>query len=213
MIKDYDRRFWFGASEGNYIFGQKSGAAYRDWWRVKCGVEEPKFHGNIYTRAGNTFEHSILRTWEPGVRFDRQILIPSLRFRANLDGNTEDEILEVKTYQIDKGFKVTEGYYYQAQLQILAWNMEEILPFSDCKGKPVLKKKNPPLKRHIILAYGLYADEYYHEYTQEQIEEGSIEIDPKRILVFETKPSRGTQRAAKKNLRKMAKQLRKEEVR
>lgn len=213
MIHEYDRRFWFGASDAKYIYGSQNTNSWRDWWRLKCGVEESKFHGNIFTKAGNTFEHSILKTWNPEIQFDRQIIIPELRLRANLDGNTEDEIFEVKTYQIDKTFKVTEGYFYQAQLQMLAWKIEPIINFVDCQGRPELKSKNPPLKKHTILAYGLYPDEYYGEYTAEQIEKGLIPIDEKRIIPFEIKASRGTQRKGRKTLQKLARKLREEEVR
>ena len=214
MIHDYDRSHWFGASDAKYIMATSHGSkSWGDWWRIKCGVEENSFYGNIYTKAGNTYEHSILSTFVPrGVVLDRQILIPHLRLRVNLDGNTEDTIYEVKTYQIDKKFEVTDGYYYQAQIQMLAWKLEPILDFVDCEGCPDLKSKNLPLKKHVILAYGLYPDEYYAEYTDEQIERGEIPIEKDRIQVYEIKPSRGAQRRAKKNLNKLAKQLRKEEV-
>ena len=212
MINDYDRSHWFGASDSKYIMGSQESKTWNDWWKLKCGIKGNTFLGNIYTKAGNTFEHSILRAWNPCIKYDRQILVPSLRLRVNLDGNLADEIYEVKTYQIDNGFKVTDGYYYQAQLQMLAWNMESYIDFVDCKGKPLLYPKNPPLQKHTILAYGLYPDEYYSEYTDEQIHEGLIPIEKNRIQTFEIKPSRSTMRKARKNLTKLAKRLRKEEI-
>lgn len=213
MIHDYDRSHWFGASDSKYIMAtSQSSKSWNDWWRVKCGVEKSSFFGNIYTKAGNTFEHSILQSFVPHVVVDRQIIIPHLRLRVNLDGNTEDTIYEVKTYQIDKKFEVTDGYYYQAQIQQLAWKLEPSIRFVECEGCPDVYGKNPPLKNHYILAYGLYPDEYYAEYTDEQIENGEIPIDEKRIQVFEIKPSRGVQRRARKNLKKLTKRLRKEEA-
>lgn len=212
MIHDYDRSHWFGASDSKYIMASSHGSkSWNDWWRIKCGVEESSFHGNIFTKAGNTFEHSILLSYVPQVVMDRQIVIPHLRLRVNLDGNTNDTIYEVKTYQVDKKFEVTDGYYYQAQLQMLAWRLEPIIQFVECEGCPDVYGKNPPPK-HFILSYGLYPDEYYAEYTDEQIEKGLIPIDKDRIQVFEIKPSRGVQRRAKKNLVKLAKRLRKEEI-
>ena len=213
MIHDYDRRYWFGASDARYIYGSHTTNSFRDWWRLKCGLDESNFHGNIYTKAGNVFEHSILKAWNPDIQFDRQIIIPELRFRANLDGNTIDEIVEVKTYQINKTFKVTEDHYNQAQLQMLAWKLEPVIRFKDCQGKPELKPKNLPLRKHTILAYGLYPDEYYAEYSKEQIEKGEIPIEYSRILSFEISPSRSAQRRGRKTLHKLAKQLQKEEVR
>ena len=213
MIHDYDRSHWFGASDSKYIMSMSEGTkSWNDWWKVKCGAMDNNFHGNIYTKAGNTFEHSILKAWNPNIQFDRQIVVPSLRLRVNLDGNLADEIFEVKTYQIDKGFKVTDGYYYQSQIQMLSWKLEPLFCFVECKGSPTLKRKNPSLKKHTILAYGLYPDEYYAEYTDEQIEKGLIPIDRDRIKEFEIKPSKGTQRKARKRLTKLASQLREEEI-
>lgn len=213
MIKDYDRSHWFGASDAKYIFSDSQlSNSWRDWWDVKCGRNTTAFGGNVYTRAGNTFEHSILRTYDKRIRFDRQIRIPELRLRVNLDGNTDDEIYEVKTYQIDKAFKVTDAYFHQAQLQMLAWKMEKLINWVDCDGVPKQKSKNLPLKQHYILAYGLYPDEYYATYTDEQIEKGLIPIDRDRIKVYEVGRSRSFERSGKKVLKKLAKRLRKEEV-
>lgn len=212
MIHDYDRSHWFGASDGRFIFQDNINRSWEDWWKVKCGLSEQAFSGNIYTKAGNTFEHSILKAFDPSIRFDRQILIPELRLRVNLDGNTDDEIFEVKTYQIGKQFKVHDGYFYQAQLQMLAWEIEPIIHWQVCDGRPPLIPKNPTLKKHTIIAYGLYPDEYYGEYSAEDIENGNIPIDVGRIQTFEVGRSRGTIRQAKKRLKKLAKQLGKEEV-
>lgn len=213
MIHDYDRAHFFGASDAKYIMASSHGSkSWNDWWRIKCGIDENLFKGNLYTKAGNTFEHSILKTYLPSVVMDRQIIIPHLRLRVNLDGNTEDSIYEVKTYQIDKKFEVTDGYYYQAQIQQLAWKLEPSIRFADCEGCPDVYGKNPPLQKHYILAYGLYPDEYYAEYSDEQIENGEIPIDMNRIDVIEIKPSRGVQRRARRTLKKLAEKLRKEEV-
>ena len=212
MIHDYDRSHWFGASDSKYIMSPSQSSSWNDWWKIKCGVTDNPFKGNLYTKAGNTYEHSILHSFVPHAVMDRQIVIPHLRLRVNLDGNTEDTIYEVKTYQIDKKFDVTDGYYYQAQIQQLAWKLEPSIRFKECEGCPDVYGKNPPLAKHFILAYGLYPDEYYAEYTKDAIEKGLIPIDKNRIEVIEIKPSRGVQRRARKNLTKLAKRLRKEEV-
>jgi len=213
MIHDYDRRYWFGASDAKHIFAQSdSTKSWRDWWDIKTGRIANKFTGNIFTKAGNTYEHSILLSWCPFITMDRQILIPSLRLRVNLDGNLPDTIVEVKTHQIDKPFEITDGYYYQAQLQMLAWKMETYIRFKDCEGCPALKPKNPPLKRHIILSYGLYPDEYYVDYTKGEIENGTIKIDVDRIVEHEIKPSKSVQRRARKTLKRLSRKLRKDEI-
>lgn len=211
MIHDYSRAHWFGASDSRYIFQEIPNKSWDDWWQVKCGRAEQRFKGNLYTKAGNTFEHSILSAYDPSIRFDRQIVIPSLRLRVNLDGNTSDHIYEVKTYQIGKDFKVHDGYFYQAQLQILAWEMEVYVDWIDVAGAPGQKKVNPKCA-HTILAYGLYPDEYYGDYTEEQIENGLIPIDLNRIKAIHVGRSRSAQRQGKKILTKLAKRLNEEEV-
>lgn len=213
VLHDYDRSHWFGASDSKYIMdAAQSSKSFNDWWKIKCGIMGNNFYGNIYTKAGNTFEHSILKSWNPVIQLDRQILVPSLRLRVNLDGNLADEIFEVKTYQIDKEFKVTDAYYYQAQIQMLGWKLEPSIQFKECEGCPSVYGKNPILTKHTILAYGLYPDEYYAEYTDEQIEKGEIPIEKDRIKAFVIKPSSGVQRKARKRLHKLSKQLRKEET-
>lgn len=212
MIHNYDRSHWFGGSDAKYIFAEERNASWREWWEVKCGKCEQSFKGNIYTKAGNTFEHSILKAYDPQIRFDRQIMIPGLRLRVNLDGNTDDVIYEVKTYQINKQFKVTDAYFLQAQLQMFAWENEEFIRFADVKGRPKLKKKNPDLKYHCILAYGLYPDEYYSEYSKEQIENGDIPIDKSRIKITRVGRSRHYQRRARKILKKLSARLEREEM-
>ena len=59
---------------------------------------------------------------------DEQILIPELRLRVNLDGNTENEIFEVKTHKKDS-FKVSKTYWRQAQVEMYAFEKKfGILP-------------------------------------------------------------------------------------
>lgn len=212
MIHDFDRRYWFGASDAKHIYAHTETSTWRRWWDTKTGKCRNVFTGNIYTKAGNTFEHSILKSWCSSITMDRQILIPELRLRVNLDGNLPDTIVEVKTHQINRPFEITDGYYYQAQLQMLAWKLEPVMRFKDCEGCPKLKGKNLPLKRHIILSYGLYPDEYYTDYSKERIEDGTVPIDKSRIVVHEIKPSRSVQRKGKKSLQKLAKRLREEEM-
>ena len=217
MIKDHDRSRYFGASEGKYLFApNETTQTYRRWWDVKCGRMESLFHGNDYTRAGNLWEHSILRAYDPRVNFDRCIVHEDLRLRVNYDGDIIEEdgaiIIECKTHRSDKAFEVTEGYWYQAQLQMFAWGFEYQPKLIECRGKPTWKTPLPPVKKHIIISYPLYPDEYYVDYPEDMVWQGKLPVDPKRITVHEVKPSHRFQRKIPRKLKRLAKKLREEEV-
>lgn len=63
-------------------------------------------------------EHRILAAM--GIsRRDRQIKRRRLRLRVNLDGETREEIHEVKTYGGDQ-FRVSRAYWMQAQIEMFA---------------------------------------------------------------------------------------------
>ena len=208
MIHDKDRAHWFGASDARYIFGKETNKSWQNWWNIKCGLCEDTFQGNIYTKAGNTWEHSILnsvgaKTW------DRQILIPRYRLRVNLDGNDYDTIYEVKTYQIHKGFEITDGYYNQCQIQMFAWNEERFNLFTE--KQPTLKKKNPYIGKMYLVSYGLYPDEYYGEYSKEDIENGLLKVDTKRLKVDIINYHGGHK--IRRKLRKLSQRLVLEEIR
>jgi len=204
MIKDADRSHFFGASDARHIFSEnREKKSWLDWWETKKGGENA-FFGNKFTRAGNMFEHSILKAYNSDLELDRQIIIEDLRLRVNLDGNTEDEIVECKTYRYEKGFKITEAYMQQAQLQMYAWNNE-----LDENGE----KKNTPVDHVTFVSYGLLEDEYNEDYPIDRIEEGTLPINPKRMDTHTCKISRSYQRRIPKILKKLAKRLEEEEYR
>jgi hypothetical protein len=218
MLHEFDRSKYFGASEGKNIFdGRPNTKSYREWWEMKCGLRDSIFHGNVFTRAGNTWEHSILRAYDGRVNFDRQIIHEDLRLRVNYDGDIIEEdgaiIVECKTHRSDKVFEVTDNYWYQAQLQMFAWNRCEYEPkLVDVQGRPKWKNPLPPIKKFVIISYALYPDELVSSYSDWMIEEGLLPADPKRIVVHEIKPSSRFQRKIPRKLSKLAKKLREEEI-
>lgn len=116
MIKDKSRAGWFGASDTHYIMGNWDTDSFRKWWLVKTGAIQSTFGGNKYTRAGTHYEHRILAylnipTW------DRQVKIPHLRLRVNLDGEDKVCIYEVKC---QKDHKLKRAYWEQAQVEMFA---------------------------------------------------------------------------------------------
>lgn len=116
MIHSKDRSLWFGASDTSRIMGSWETATFEKFWLEKLGLFRSGYE-SLAMKTGTYFEGKILDAI--GVRRrDRQIRIPSLRLRVNLDG--EDRIIhEVKTYGRELFF-VTRPYWMQAQVEMFA---------------------------------------------------------------------------------------------
>lgn len=106
MIANKDRSMWFGASDVNYIIAKnRNTATFKKWWLEKLGYVQNNF-SNIYTAAGNNYEHKILDALNiDGLVTDKQIRNAELRLRVNLDGNTDTTIYEVKTFKESGRFR------------------------------------------------------------------------------------------------------------
>lgn len=165
MIIDHDRYGWFGASDTKYIMGNWKTKTFKSWWATKLGITTNQF-SNAAMNAGTYYEHAILDVI--GVpRKDHQIIIPQYSLRVNLDGDGIGRIDEVKTYNLEKGFKVTKAYWQQVQVQIFAKRCEEF----DCP------------KAH-IWAYGLLPEDYknfFNPIDRERLKPYPIEEDKKFI--------------------------------
>lgn len=118
MITEKSRADWFGASDVNYIVGNYETKSFEKWWLEKLGYRKNDFT-NSAMLAGTHYEHRIL-DYIGVTEKDKQIKIPELKLRVNLDGNTSDTIYEVKTYRYDKGFKVPLKYKRQVWVQMYA---------------------------------------------------------------------------------------------
>ena len=127
MITDHDRSGWIGASDVQFVLGNWSTKTWEKWWMTKLGLNRSHFE-NESTKAGTNWEHKILDSLGlPDLEKDRQILLPEILLRVNLDGNTPRRIFECKTYKIgstaakqfEKGVCPT-GYRNQVQVQMFA---------------------------------------------------------------------------------------------
>lgn len=119
MIHDFDRSGYIGSSDVRYVLGRWQGAAFERWWLEKLGVRKGHF-ANRFTRAGNAWEHPILRSLRiPGMVLDGQFLREDWLLRVNLDGNTPSCIYEVKTYRLKNGFHPPKWHRWQLQVQML----------------------------------------------------------------------------------------------
>lgn len=126
MIQDHDRSGWFGASDTAMIVGNWNTKTFEKWWLQKLGINRDSFE-TVYTVAGTHWEHRILESLRvPHMTLDRQILVPSLSLRVNLDGDTGYRIYECKTHKAEKPRKSTPKHYVQqVQVQMFASGIRE----------------------------------------------------------------------------------------
>ena len=118
MIQSQDRSYFIGASDTSMVVGNWKTKTFENWWLEKLGIYKNTFSTEA-TKAGNNYEHKILNALEiVDLQKDKQIIID--RLRVNLDGNTKECIYEVKTYKIEKEFKVSKQYWRQAQVEMYA---------------------------------------------------------------------------------------------
>lgn len=124
MISTKDRSNYFGASDTSFIVGNWNTKSFEKWWLIKLGFSTNDFTSESI-KAGNNYEHKILDSLNiENLKKDTQIVID--RLRVNLDGNTDKCIYEVKTYNIQKEFKVSKQYWRQAQVQMYASGIKNL---------------------------------------------------------------------------------------
>lgn len=124
MIQSQDRSNYIGASDTSMVVGNWNTKTFENWWLEKLGLRRNELKTEAM-QAGNNYEHKILESLEiENLEMDKQIIID--RLRVNLDGNTNTCIYEVKTYKIDKEFKVSRQYWRQAQVEMYASNIHKL---------------------------------------------------------------------------------------
>ncbi len=165
MIADSDRSGYFGASDVRYIVGNRKTKSFEKWWQIKLGIARSDYQ-NEAMAAGTNFEHPILEFLGCS-ETDKQIIIPEILLRVNCDGNSRDKIFEIKTYSLEKGFKVPKHYRDQVNVQMYAW----------LKSYGVLPKAS-------IYAYGLERADYgnfFRPIDGRRLSEYPIEYDEEWI--------------------------------
>lgn len=125
MIADQDRSGWFGASDTDYVIGNYDTKSFEKWWQQKEGFYSVSSITTDAMLAGTNYEHEIADFIDEYLEKDKQILLPELRLRVNLDANTEDTIIEIKTYKLERGFKVPIKYKRQVWVQMYAANFRK----------------------------------------------------------------------------------------
>lgn len=168
MITDQDRSGWFGASDTQYIMGNWKTKTFKKWWMQKLGLDDSHYTTRAMN-AGTYYEHAILE--HIGVpRKDHQIIIPGLKLRVNLDGDSPGRIWEVKTHKVENEFKVTKAYWQQVQVQMYAKSqVERVFPRAE------------------IVAYGLTEADYrnfFNDIDPQRLKEYPIEYDTAFIAKY-----------------------------
>ena len=161
MIASKDRSGWFGASDVDKIVGNWNTKTWMDWWLVKMGVARNDIE-TAAMNAGTHKEHQILEYISPFIETDKQIFLPDLRLRINLDGNVGKRIKEVKTHSAEKVFKPSKKYVQQVMVQMYGFETRE----AD------------------IVSYGLTAEDYKNYFLPidpERLKEHPIAYDEKWI--------------------------------
>ena len=163
MITNHDRSGWIGASDVQFVLGNWRTKTWEKWWMQKLGINTDHFE-NEFTKAGTNWEHRILDSLHlPALEKDKQVIIEDLRLRVNQDGNTPGRIIEVKTYQWEKGWKKTPPKYInQVQVQMFASSIHDAE----------------------IAAYGLELEDYRNylrDLDPRRLQEIPVEYDPKWI--------------------------------
>lgn len=164
MIQSTDRRGWIGASDSKYVLNDyHESKTWKEWWSVKLGERESSFTGNIYTRAGNMFEHKIMEALDPNIKMDGQIIYDKYLLRVNFDGWLDGMIYEIKTHKSNKDYSIPEDHWAQTQVEMF------------CYQEKAKQWFLPEFQGLEIISYALHPDEYY-------VEPWEIEIDIKRIM-------------------------------
>lgn len=157
MISSKDRSYYIGASDVSYVVGNWNTKTFEKWYLTKLDICNMDFT-NDAMKAGTAYEHKILDALRvEGLIKDRQII--DKRLRVNLDGNTDQVIYEVKTYNINKPFKVPKRYREQVWVQMY--------------GSEIYKA--------YIVAYGLEKkdyDNYYRDIDNDRLSLHEIEYNP-----------------------------------
>ena len=115
MIADKSRDYYIGASDTHFVMMSFDTKTFQRWWQTKIGAEVMEIE-SVYTIAGNIYEQRILNEIFVPYR-NEQFIVGQLR--VNLDGRTDQEVVEVKTSK--KPYtKVRTDHWQQTQVEMFA---------------------------------------------------------------------------------------------
>lgn len=115
MISDKSRDYYIGASDTHFVMMNFDTKTFQRWWQTKIGADVMEIE-SVYTIAGNIYEQRILDEIFVPYR-NEQFIVGQLR--VNLDGRTDQEVVEVKTSK--KSYtKVRTDHWQQTQVEMFA---------------------------------------------------------------------------------------------
>jgi len=121
--KSQGRHGWIGASDTRFVMSNFDTKTFYLWWLEKIKARQSDFTNEAMI-AGTVWEHRILDfiAQKNGVSIqkDEQIKIRKLRLRVNYDGTTRTNIIEVKTHNAEKPYKVSKAHFEQVQVEMYA---------------------------------------------------------------------------------------------
>ena len=144
MITDKSRDYYIGASDTHFVMMNFDTKTFQRWWQTKIGAEVMEIE-SVYTIAGNIYEQRILDEIFVPYR-NEQFIVGQLR--VNLDGRTDQEVVEVKTSK--KPYtKVRTDHWQQTQVEmfascmtkarLVAYEMEEADYFSTWMAEQTIR--------------------------------------------------------------------------
>lgn len=123
MIKNKDRSGWFGASDTKFIMSNWNTSTFMSWFQTKLGTKDNAF-SNVFTVSGTIKEHQIANhyaeTHTDKIVLDRQVRLKKYRLRVNLDCETKNKIIEIKTHKDAIVWKMPKEYEWQVWVQMFA---------------------------------------------------------------------------------------------
>ena len=80
-----------------------------------------------------------------------------MKLRVNLDGNTEDTVIECKTYKHENGFKMPKKYIQQVQVQMFASGLRKakivVYGLVEADYDNFFRPIDPSRRDEIVIAY------------------------------------------------------------
>ena len=196
MIHSYDRRFWIGGSDiDRFVMANNQNTkGWQRWWAEKCGLAESEQFVTAAMRTGTDLEHSILKTWNPDIEWDGQIIYEPLMLRINYDGWAYGILYEVKCHRMGNDWTWDK---YRGQVTTQAWVYSKM---AEELGLPEFKEIH-------ILEYPFTPEEECTIHESEVVESGDVPIDKDRIKDI-TIPYKDKQfKGIRSRLKPLAKQL------
>lgn len=196
MLHEFDRRFWIGGSDiDRFVMANNQNTkGWQKWWAEKCGLAEPEPFVTAAMRTGTDLEHSILKTWNPDIEWDGQIIYEPLMLRINYDGWHDGYVFEVKCHRMGNDWSWDR---YRGQLIVQGWTYQTMAE----------KLGLPPFKGIYVLEYPFTPEEECTIHESSVVESGDVPIDKDRIHPIEIPYKRKQFNGVKSHLRPLARQL------